>query len=267
MGRQSIIEIKDLSFTYPGNSTPTLEKVNFSVMEGDSCCIIGPNGGGKSTLLHLILGFLSPGEGSIKTFGGDPAENAVNIGFMAQYFNLDAHFPITVDEVVLGGRLRGMFPVRYSREDRRIARAALEELGLPELAGKPFAALSGGQRQRVLLARALACQPKLLLLDEPTANIDPGAEQDFYRTLRELRRTVTLITVSHDLGFVDGDNDRIICVNRTVSIHDAGEFDAESARAIYHHDVKLVHHDHNCFCRQCPAHEGGKEAQDGGFGQ
>lgn len=246
-----IIDIKNLSFTYPGNSFPTLENVNLEMFSGENYCIVGPNGGGKSTLLHLILGLLNPGSGSIELFGGKPEKTVDQVGFMAQYFKLDSLFPITVLDVVLEGRLKGVFPLHFSRKDREIALEALAELGMEKLAHESFSALSGGQRQRVLLARALACKPKLLLLDEPTANIDPGAEMDFYNTLRELRKHLTLVTVSHDLGFVSAEDTRVICVNRTVSVHDAGKFDAETARSIYKHEVNLVHHDHQCFCAGC----------------
>ena len=134
------------------------------------------------------------------------------------------------------------------REARRIAESALAEMGIAELARRSFAALSGGQRQRVLIARALACRPDLLLLDEPTANIDPGAEEQFYATLQRLRERMSILTVSHDLGFVNRETDRIICVNRRVSLHDAASFDQRTADEIYHHSVSMVHHDHACFC-------------------
>jgi ABC-type bacteriocin/lantibiotic exporter with double-glycine peptidase domain len=108
--------------------------------------------------------------------------------------------------------------------------------------------VSGGQRQRVLIARALACQPEILFLDEPTANIDPGAEEQFYATLEELRKRMTVLTVSHDLGFVNSQVDSIICVNKVVSLHHAASFTAETANAIYHHEVNLIQHEHSCFC-------------------
>ena len=127
--------------------------------------------------------------------------------------------------------------------------AALDELGIADLAKKSFAALSGGQRQRVLIARALSSSPRLLLLDEPTANIDPGAEEQFYATLDILRRRMTVLTVSHDLGFVNRETDLIICVNRKVSVHRAGNFTSENANEVYHHQMNLIQHDHACFCR------------------
>ena len=250
---ETILEIRDLDFAYePG--TPILTGVNLTLRAGESGCIVGPNGGGKSTLLKLILGLLQPTAGKIRLFGVDPSQSRLRVGYMPQYHLLDSAFPITVLEVVLMGRLRGAFKLRYTRADREAARAPLAELGIADLAKHSFAALSGGQRQRVLIARALACEPELLLLDEPTANIDPGAGERFYATLEELRQRMTVLTVSHDLGFVNREIDRVICVNRTVSIHRAADFNAEAADEVYHHHVNLIRHDHSCFCH-CAEHD------------
>ena len=242
-----MIEISGLSFGYDGD-TPALHDVTLSLAAGESACIIGPNGGGKTTLLKLLLGLLEPQSGTIRVFGLPPKEARSRIGYMPQYHQLDAAFPISVMEVVLQGTLTRRSWGFFGREARRIAEAALAEMGIAELARRSFAALSGGQRQRVLIARALACRPDLLLLDEPTANIDPGAEEQFYATLQRLRERMSILTVSHDLGFVNRETDRIICVNRRVSLHDAATFDQQTADEIYHHRVSMVHHDHACFC-------------------
>ena len=244
-----VIEVCNMDFAYePG--FPILEQVNFTIQEGQSGCIVGPNGGGKSTLLKLLLGLLSPASGSIRLFGKTPAESKRRIGYMPQYHQLDPQFPVTALEVAEMGCLKpGFFPF-YTARDRRIALDALDELGIADLAGRSFADLSGGQRQRVLIARALACRPGLLLLDEPTANIDPGAEEQFYATLEILRKRMTVLTVSHDLGFVNRETDVIICVNRKVSVHEAESFSAEAADAVYHHQMHFIKHDHDCFC-QC----------------
>ena len=249
----TILEIRNLDFSYDAGP-PTLSGVNLTLRAGESGCIVGPNGGGKSTLLKLILGLLQPTAGEILLFGVPPAQSRLRVGYMPQNHLLDSAFPITVLEAVLTGRLRGPFRFRYSRRDREAALAALEELDIVDLAKHSFTALSGGQRQRVLIARALACEPELLLLDEPTANIDPGAGERFYATLETLRRRMTVLTVSHDLGFVNREIDRVICVNRTVSIHHAADFNAEAADEVYHHHVNLIRHDHSCFCH-CAEHD------------
>ena len=242
-----IIELENVDFGYvPGELT--LENVNLTVSAGESGCIVGPNGGGKSTLLKLLLGLLEPSRGTVKLFGLRPEEGRRRVGYMPQYHLLDQVFPITVFEVVLTGRMSSWRPFWYGRADREAARRALAEIGLSNLADRKFSALSGGQRQRVLIARALACEPELLLLDEPTANIDPGAEERFYELLDELRRRMTVLTVSHDLGFVNREVDVVICVNRRVLKHRAADFSAEAADAVYHHHVNLIQHDHSCFC-------------------
>ena len=247
-----VLEIKNLFFSYE-NGSPILEDVNFSIQEGQSGCIVGPNGGGKSTLLKLILGLLQPDSGSVSLFGKVPRESRRMVGYMPQYHQLDAAFPVTAIEVAEMGCIKpGFFPF-YSKKDRANAMEALDELGIADLANRSFADLSGGQRQRVLIARALACRPRLLLLDEPTANIDPGAEEQFYATLALLRKRMTVLTVSHDLGFVNRETDAVICVNRKVSVHQAENFTAEAADAVYHHEMNLIRHDHECFCH-CGGH-------------
>lgn len=243
-----VIEVKNLTFSYRKGDAPTLENVNFMLKCGESGCIVGPNGGGKSTLLKLLLGLLQPDTGEIRISGKTPAESARRIGYMPQYHQLDAAFPATALEVALMGRARKNLFGRYTREDREKALAALAETGCSGLEKRSFSTLSGGQRQRVLIARALASDPDILLLDEPTANIDPGAEEQFYSKLEELRSRMTVLTVSHDLGFVARGTDRIICVNRTVSMHTSEEFTSETADAVYHHKVNLIRHEHSCFC-------------------
>ena len=244
---QILVELSDVWFGYePG--VPALEGVNFKIERGRSGCIVGPNGGGKSTLMRLLLGLLTPQRGKIRVFGTTPVAARPHIGYMPQYHQLDAACPVTVFEVVLMGSMRKGFWGRYAAADREAARRALEEMGIPELASRSFSELSGGQRQRVLIARALASEPELLLLDEPTANIDPGAEEQFYATLDVLRKRMTVLTVSHDLGFVNREIDLVICVNRRVTVHEAAAFSAETANEVYHHQVNLIKHDHACFC-------------------
>ena len=251
---ENIIEISGLNFGYdPG--ILNLEDVSFTVPKGCSGCIVGPNGGGKSTLLKLLLGLLVPTSGSVRIFGKSPLEARSKIGYMPQYHKLDAAFPVSVFEVALMGRMRRNFWGRYSNADKVAALEALDEMGIADLRERSFSALSGGQRQRVLIARALAGDPELLLLDEPTANIDPGAEEQFHGALECLRKRMTVLTVSHDLGFVSRGIDLVICVNHFVSLHQAAEFTAEAANAVYHHDVKMIKHTHHCFCN-CSGGEG-----------
>jgi zinc transport system ATP-binding protein len=149
-------------------------------------------------------------------------------------------------DVVLMGRAGSIGLGRYSAEDRRIALQAMAELAVDGLASRPFNSLSGGQRQRILIARALACEPEILLLDEPTANVDPGVEVQFFEILKRLANRVTVLTVSHDLGFVSQLVSRVFCVNRQVKIHPTSELTGEIIHEMYGGDVRMVRHDHCC---------------------
>ena len=249
-----VIELENVSFAY-NHGNPVIEEASLRIMSGESGCIVGPNGGGKSTLLKILLGILHPDQGTVRIFGRTPVESRRRIGYMPQYHQLDAAFPVSVLEVALMGRVSNRTLFRHSKADRCYAMDVLAELGIADLSKRSFAGLSGGQRQRVLIARALAGEPELLLLDEPTANIDPGAEEQFYGILDELRKRMTVVTVSHDLGFVNRETDLIICVNKQVVTHSPADFTAETANEIYHHNMSLIKHDHSCFCH-CEQGEG-----------
>ena len=238
-----VIEIEHLSFAYP--LTPVLEDVTFSIQRGDFVCIVGPNGGGKTTLLRLILGLLTPSRGSVRVFGRSPIEARRRIGYMPQHAQLDPQFPVRVSDVILMGRLGSGQLGRFSRADKDVAAAALGEVGLADYAWRSFAALSGGQRQRVLIARALACEPELLLLDEPTANLDPLVQDEMNELLHKLNERLTVVLVSHDVGFVMRYVKTVVCVNREVMVHSADDITGDSIRALYGHDVRMVHHEHS----------------------
>ncbi len=238
------IVLKAVSFAFAKEMV--LEKVDLIIERGDFASIVGPNGGGKTTLLKLILGLLKPDRGSISIFGDTPQNSRLQTGYMPQYAHLDADFPVTVMDVVLMGRLGHSFGGRYSRQDRDMARTSLDEVRLANLAGKLFSELSGGQRQRVLIARALCCEPKLLLLDEPTANVDPEVEEALFEILQELNRRMTILLVSHDLGFVSQVVKSVICVNRQVVVHPTSEINGAVIKEIYGGDFHMVRHDQRC---------------------
>lgn len=247
---RSIIEFEGVSFAY--DREPVLENVSIRIAERDFVSIVGPNGGGKTTLLKLILGLLTPSRGTLRVFDVTPERARPRVGYMPQYAQLDPQFPVSVLDVVLMGRLGvGRIIGPYRAADRRVAHRALAEVGLADMGRRPFSALSGGQRQRVLIARALACEPDLLLLDEPTANLDIGIQDDFYELMRHLSERFTVILVSHDVGFVSKFVRTVVCVNRTVSVHCATELGGDAIVALYGRDVHMVHHDHDC------RHEGG----------
>ncbi len=240
MNGPAALSLKNVSFAY--NGEPILEAVHLTVPPGDFACIIGPNGGGKSTLLKLMIGLLPARTGQVLVFGQPPAQARLKVGYLAQHLHFDRQFPVTVSDVVLMGRLGLGSPLgRYSRVDRGAARQALHEVGIADLERRPFAALSGGQRQRVLIARALACEPELLLLDEPFAGLDIHAEEQLYGLLGELNRRLTIVLVSHDVAYVSKFVQTAICVNRHVHTHAASELHGEVIRRLYGREVRLVH--------------------------
>jgi zinc transport system ATP-binding protein len=253
------IRIRRLDFAYHG--FPVLEKVDLEIPEGELASIVGPNGGGKTPLLKLILGLLQPQHGTIEIFGRPPEKARREIGYLPQHAHLDPLFPVSVLNVVLMGQLgrpgKTIFS-GYSKKARETAIGALREVGLSDCADKSFHHLSGGQRQRVLIARALATEPRLLLLDEPAANIDPRSEENLYETLARLNRRMTILLVSHDLGMVSQVVRSVVCVNRKVVIHPTSAIDGTLIREIYGGDFHLVRHDHRCA-------ETGHQAQQPGI--
>jgi zinc transport system ATP-binding protein len=244
MASDPVIELRGVRFAY--NGVPVLQDVNLAVAEHESVCIVGPNGGGKTTLLKLILGLLPPGSGEVRVFGRPPRSVRLRMGYMPQNVQHDPQFPATVMDIVLMGRLggsglRGLLGW-YGRDDRRAAREALRQVGMEDLAHRPLATLSGGQRQRVLIARAMSCEPELLLLDEPTSNIDTLVEAQLFEILREINHRMTVVVVSHDLGFVSNLVEKVICVNRQVVVHPTSQLTGELIREIYGGDVRMVRH-------------------------
>ena len=204
MTEAPVIEVRNVSFSY--QATPVLEDVNLTICDRESVCIVGPNGGGKTTLLRLLLGQIRPTQGEILIFGQPPEQARLRIGYMPQRSEYDPLFPVTVMDVVLMGRL-GQPGLRgwlgwYGAGDRRAAREALEQVHMADAAATavrgPFRrpAAAGADRP------GLCCQPELLLLDEPTANVDSLVEARLFDELRQLGQRMTIVLVSHDLGFV-----------------------------------------------------------------
>jgi len=244
MSETPVIEIENLDFRFDGGRR-VLEEVNLKVAEGDFASVIGPNGGGKTTLIKLILGLLTPSAGTVRVFGTTPLKARPKIGYMPQHAMMDPRFPVRALDVVMMGRLgRAATFVSYSAADRRAAAAALAQAGLEEVGGTAFSDLSGGQRQRVLLARALVTEPEMLLLDEPAAGLDQRVERDFFDLLKDLNRRLTVVLVSHDLGFVAAFVRTVICVHRRVDVHPTAELDGRRVSEIYGGEVRMVHHHH-----------------------
>jgi zinc transport system ATP-binding protein len=227
------IVLSSVSFSY--GEEEVLSQITAQVKEGECIGIIGPNGGGKTTLLKLILSLIAPTTGTIRLFGKKPQDAYALVGFVPQNLSFDRSFPINVKEVILASRLSHCnFWGQFRKEDIEIGINALREVGLEELWDRPFSSLSGGQCQRVLIARALAAQPKILLLDEPTANIDPDAEKEIYVLLASLKKKMTILLVTHDLEATLNLVDRIFVVDKTLSAMSLPDVCEHFAIGLYH---------------------------------
>jgi zinc transport system ATP-binding protein len=235
-----IIEIQDLSFSF--NGQPVLQDIYLEVKKGDFLAMIGPNGGGKTTLLKIMLGLFAPEKGTVRVLGRPPQKVSHRIGYVPQDVDINLRFPVSALDVVLMGSLKpGKGWSRPSREDRIAAHRALEQLDMGPYCDRRIGELSGGQRQRVFVARALVTQPELLFLDEPTASIDTRGQHEFYQMLKQLNEHITIVLVSHDLMVISGYIKSIACVNSHLHYHDHGEITGEMIEQMYHCSV-----DENC---------------------
>jgi zinc transport system ATP-binding protein len=236
---QKLVEIKNLTATY--NGLVALGHVNLSVFDNDFIGIIGPNGGGKTTLLKVILGLVKPSEGSINynLAGGD---KMFNIGYLPQQFSADNKFPISVEQVVLSGLLhKGNISGGHSGTDREKANEVLIKVGIPGLRNKAFGELSGGEAQRTLLARAIVSSPQLLLLDEPDTYVDQAFERELFSILKELNKKMAILIVSHDAGMISSYVKTIACVNKELHYHPSNEINNEILKA-YNCPIDLITH-------------------------
>jgi zinc transport system ATP-binding protein len=241
-----VIELTDVSFAYD-IGPPALEHVSLIVEGGEFLGLVGPNGGGKSTLLKLVLGLLRPASGEVRVAGGTPRASRKVIGYVPQYARFARDFPISVEETVLMGRLGATRLMGgYRAADREAAHVAMKETEVLELRRRPLGTLSGGQLQRVLVARALACDPRILILDEPTANIDMRAETEIFDLFKALNQRMTIVVVSHDIGFISRYVTRVACVNRTLLCHQPVPIGVEMIEKLYGMPVQHIPHVTNC---------------------
>lgn len=238
---EEVIKLHNVSVRY--NSTPVLEDVELVVLENEFLGIIGPNGGGKTTLLRVILGLIKPSRGSATVLGKPPASARKHIGYVPQHNLFDHRFPVNVMDVVLMGRLgaRGLF-ARYSAEDRRLAEKALRTVGMLDFRDHQIGELSGGEQQRVFIARALVTEPRILLLDEPTASVDPAVQTEFYELLEGLKERMAIVLVSHDVSAVSVHVESIACLNHRLHYHGSKEISAEALEQTYQCPVQLIAH-------------------------
>jgi zinc transport system ATP-binding protein len=241
MNTNEVVKLENVWVQY--NGVPVLEGINLSVLQDDFLGIIGPNGGGKTTLLKVILGLTKPVRGSVTVLGKEPEKSRNKIGYVPQYNLFDRAFPVDVQDVVLMGRysMTGLFR-RYDREDRERSEEALKTVGMLEHKDRQVGSLSGGELQRVLIARALVADPKLLLLDEPTASVDPAMQTEFYELLERLKQRMAIILVSHDISAVSIYVDKIACLNRQLHYHGSKEITPEILEATYKCPVQMIAH-------------------------
>lgn len=236
-----VINLEDVWVDYDG--LVALEGVNLSVEEGDFLGIIGPNGGGKTTLFKVILGLIKPSRGSVSVWGDSPERARGFIGYAPQYPLLDRDFPASVWDVALMGRLgnTGRFK-RYTHKDKEITADALNKVEMFTLKQRQIGRLSWGQRQRVLIARALAAEPKILLLDEPTASVDSHIEMGLYELLQKLNEEITIVLVTHDIGVISTYVKKIACLNRRLIYHKSRKITADMLEATYQCPVDMIAH-------------------------
>ncbi len=237
------VRLEDVTFAYGG--PPVLEHVELSVPEGEFLGLVGPNGGGKSTLLKIILGLLEPANGRVTVLGKRPRRSRRAVGYVPQYPAFARDFPISVRDTVALGRLGQSRALGgFGTRDRAVAQQAMKETDVLDLAYRRLGTLSGGQLQRVLIARALACEPRILILDEPTSSIDLRVESDIFGLLKRFAGRLTIIVVSHDIGFISQYVTRVACLNRTLMCHQTDAISGKTIEALYGAPVRMIHHVH-----------------------
>ena len=241
MADKEVVKLEGVWVQY--NGVPILEGINLAIEQDDFLGIIGPNGGGKTTLLKIILGLISPSRGKVSVLGKPPEKSRSKIGYVPQHNLFDRDFPISVGDVVLMGRYgkSGLFR-RYSSEDRRATQDALQTVGMLDYKERQMGKLSGGELQRIFIARALVAEPKLLLLDEPTASVDPAMQTEFYELLEKLKRQMAIVLVSHDISANSIYVDKLACLNRQLHYHGSKEITAEILEATYKCPVQMIAH-------------------------
>ena len=254
--KSAIVKIRNICVGYE-NKPDVLKDVSLNVYADDFLGIIGPNGGGKTTLLKSILGLVTPASGSIEFYDESVRMNHLNIGYLPQINQIDKKFPIKVKDVILSGlTLKGKFIKRYSAEDKKKVLPVAEKMGVENLLERAIGELSGGQLQRVLLGRSIIDNPRLIILDEPSSYVDKLFETNFYKLLEEINRNIAIILVSHDVGTIIPQVKNIACVNQTLHYHSGNDISQEWLNNAYdscpieilgHGDLPhrvLLKHDH-----------------------
>ena len=214
--------MKDVCFSH--SESCILHDINLTLSKGEYAVVLGPNGGGKTTLIKLLLGLCRPQCGEIKVLGLEPSLALNRLGYLQQNFNMPTGFPITVIELTMTGLLGTSWQnLFYNKKERLTAEAALDKVGMLPYKDRLLSSLSGGQKQRAFIARAIVSQPEMLLLDEPTSNVDHEGKEILYNFLAEINEDATIIMVSHDISVIPSAVTSILCVNRTMYHHKSSE--------------------------------------------
>lgn len=243
MNAELVIEVKDLSVC--SRQQCILDSVTLNVFKGDFFAIIGPNGAGKTTLIRAILGLIPYDSGEIYLFGRPAGpDTRSRIGYVPQHHTFDFTFPITVHDMVLTGRMGMKTGIlrRYSDEDHAAATKSLSRISAEPLGNRPIMELSGGERQRALIARALAGDPEILILDEPTVYVDTPTEEHFYKLLSSLSKEITILIITHDIGVVSRHVNRVACLNRRLYQHESDQITGDMISRTYGCPVDLITH-------------------------
>ena len=248
--KELFVDLNDVWVAFDGKWI--LKSIYLKCHPGEIFGIVGPNGGGKTTLLNVILGLVNPQKGSVQLFGSQPnKQSRLEVGYLPQISHADQSFPVTALDVVLMGLYSriGLFH-RPDRNSKEIAMDLLSQINMADHAKRPFAVLSGGQQQRVNIARAMASKPKLLVLDEPSTGVDSVAQEDFYELLAKFRNEqgISVIMVSHDIGVISSHANRVACLNVELHYHDEPDFcfSPEITKKVFGKDLKVIVHDDKC---------------------
>ncbi|MGA1845637.1 metal ABC transporter ATP-binding protein [Deferribacter abyssi] len=251
MENNLVIEIKNLNVLI--SNKHILQNINLTLKEKEIMAVVGPNGGGKTTLLKTILGFYKPSSGTIKIMGKQFNRIPKGmIGYLPQKDLINYNFPILVYDVVLMGRkILKRFLEKTTAKDKEICLDSLNKVGMTNYAYKPFNKLSGGQKQRVLIARLLAMKPKILLFDEPATGLDVVGQEDFYELINKLKKeeNISILMVTHDIGVISNYVDMIACLNKTIHYHGPpqNEIQIEILEKLFGKNIQFIIHDHHCI--------------------
>lgn len=240
--KKKLLELNDIAVGY-SNTGLILNHVNLTVFENDFLGIIGPNGGGKTTLIKTILGLLSHSEGNISFYKDGVKQECINIGYIPQINQIDRKFPISVYDTILSGfKMKKSLFFRFTETQKQQAKELANKMGIGHLLHKPIGELSGGQLQRILLARATIDRPDLLILDEPNTYIDKQFEHQFYHFLQKLNQNTAIIMVSHDVGTVLSIVKNIACVNSSVHYHEGNIVSEEWLNKAFNCPIDIITH-------------------------